>query len=59
MGSGSLKFKTLLDQHIYCVQNNEFDGAQIFIQPQFMGRRIMSPEPPSYEKIKLLTYYNN
>lgn len=59
LGAGAFKFQALLDQHIYCEKNNDFDGAQIFIQPGFMKRRIMSPEPPSYEKNKLLTYYNN
>lgn len=58
MGSGALKFKTLLEQHIFCETNNYFDGAQIFIKPQFLGKRIMQPIPPNYEKNKLLTYYN-
>ena len=42
MGASALAFKKLLDQHVYCTQNNDFDGAQIFIQPGFKGRRIMA-----------------
>ena len=30
-GASALAFKKLLDQHVYCTQNNDFDGAQIFI----------------------------
>jgi hypothetical protein len=49
----------LLDQHVYCTQNNDFDGAQIFIQPGFKGRRIMVPDTPAFEKNKMFNFYNN
>ena len=58
MGSGALKFKTLLDQHIYCEQNQEYTGAEIFVMPGFLNRRILVSEPPMFERTKLLTYYN-
>jgi len=58
MGAGAHKFITLLNQHIYCCQNDDFDGAQVFIQPEFLKRRIMKPTPPGYETMKLITYYN-
>jgi hypothetical protein len=58
MGAGALKFKNLLDQHIFCTQNNDFDGAQVFIQPGFKNRRIMTPSAPAYEQNRLLTFYN-
>jgi hypothetical protein len=58
MGTGAHKFRSLLDQHIYCARNDDFDGAQIFIQPGFLKRRIMKPQPSGYESMKLLTYYN-
>lgn len=57
MGNGAHKFRALLDQHIWCTKNNIFDGAQIFIQPQFLGRRIMQPKPSSFDR--LITYYND
>lgn len=59
MGASALVFKKLLEQHIYCSQNNDFDGAQIFIQPGFKGRRIMIPDTPSFEKNRLFNFYNN
>ena len=58
MGASALVFKKLLEQHIYCSQNNDFDGAQIFIQPGFKGRRIMIPDTPSFEKNRLFNFYN-
>jgi len=59
MGASALAFKKLLDQHVYCTQNNDFDGAQIFIQPGFKGRRIMVPDTPAFEKNKMFNFYNN
>ncbi|MDR2628227.1 MAG: PD-(D/E)XK nuclease-like domain-containing protein [Dysgonamonadaceae bacterium] len=59
MGVGAHKFVSLLNQHIYCMQNNDYDGAQVFIQPGFMKRRIMKPSAPVYETMRLVTYYNN
>lgn len=56
MGNGAQRFRALLDQHIWCEKSSEFDGAQIFIQPQFMGRRIMEPKPSSFDR--LMTFYN-
>lgn len=58
MGPGALKFQALLEQHIYSVKTQVYDGAQVFIQPGFQKRRIMTPTPPGYEKQKLITYYN-
>ena len=59
MGASALAFKKLLDQHVYCTQNNDFDGAQIFIQPGFKGRRIMVLDTPAFEKNKMFNFYNN
>lgn len=59
MGASALMFVKLLEQHIYCSQNDKFDGAQVFIQPGFKGRRIMMPEPPIFDKNKMFNFYNN
>ena len=58
LGTGATTFMKLLRQHIYCVQNNDFDGAQVFIQPGFRGHRIMLPEPPGYAKNEIFNFYN-
>lgn len=59
MGSSALLFMKLLEQHVYCTQNNKYEGAQVFIQPGFKGRRIMIPDVPSFEKNKMFNFYNN
>ena len=59
MGSGALKFKTILDQHIWCEQNNDWRGAEVFVMPGFKKQRILVSEPPLYEQTKLITYYND
>ena len=59
MGASALLFAKLLEQHVYCTQNNDFDGAQVFIQPGFKGRRIMIPDTPSFEKNRMFNFYNN
>ena len=58
LGASALEFEKLRDQHIYCQQNNDWDGAQIFIQPGFKGHRIMEADAPSYGK-NLYNFYNN
>lgn len=58
LGIGATIFMKLLHQHIYCVKHNDFDGAQVFIQPGFRGRRILTPEPPGYSKSEIFNFYN-
>lgn len=59
MGPSALLFMKLLEQHVYCTQNNKYEGAQVFIQPGFKGRRIMIPDVPSFEKNRMFNFYNN
>jgi len=59
MGVGAHRFMNLLNQHLHCTINNDFDGAQVFIQPGFKARRIMTPQAPGYEANKQLTFYND
>lgn len=58
LGVGATIFMKLLRQHIFCMQHNDFDGAQVFIQPGFRGRRILMPEPPGYTKSEIFNFYN-
>lgn len=59
LGNSALVFMKLLKQHIYCSKNDDFDGAQIFIQPGYKGRRIMMPNVPSYINSNIFNFYNN
>lgn len=48
MGPSALLFKKLLDQYVECVKSGYFPGAEVFIEPGFMGHRIMSVDAPIY-----------
>lgn len=48
MGPSAMLFKKLLDQYIECKKSGEFRGAEIFIEPSFNGRRIMTVDAPVY-----------
>ena len=58
-GPDALTFKNLLDQHLWCHDNNVFHGASSFIPPDFKGYREMTGNIPGYMKNNLLTFYNN
>lgn len=46
-GPGAMEFKKLLDLHIKCTKENEWPGAETFIQPD-NGVRILEIQPPRY-----------
>lgn len=46
-GPGAIEFKKLLDLHIKCTKENEWPGAETFIQPD-NGVRVMEIQPPRY-----------
>lgn len=48
MGPSAIEFEKLRDQHIYCQTHGDWDGAQVFIQPGFLGHRIMQASAPDY-----------
>ena len=48
LGQSALEFEKLRDQHIYCDTNNDWDGAQVFIQPGWLGHRILSADAPNF-----------
>lgn len=58
LGAGATIFMKLLRQHIHCVKNDDYDGAQVFIQPGFRGRRILQAEPPGFAKNDIFNFYN-
>lgn len=46
---GAIKMQALLDMHIKCTKEQKWQGAEIFIQEDGFGNRIMTPIPPSWE----------
>ncbi|MBA7475654.1 hypothetical protein ES707_11026 [subsurface metagenome] len=59
MGVGAIEFMRLLEEHIYCTENQEWPGYSIFIQPDWKEYRIGSPGVPGYYKNRELMFYNN
>lgn len=58
LGPGATTFMKLLRQHIHCVKHNDFDGAQVFLQPGFRGRRILTATPPKYANSENFDFHN-
>lgn len=54
MSIGQYEYEVLLDQHKYCVENDDYRGYQVFADNKF---GIHGLEIPTY-KIKELTFYN-
>lgn len=52
-GPGAMEFKKLLDLHIKCTRDNEWPGAETFIQPD-NGVRVLEIQPPRYYSNKFL-----
>lgn len=58
VGPSASLFQKLLAQYIECRKTGEFRGAEIFIEPGFNGRRIMSVDAPPFN-IDFKFYNNN
>ena len=57
VGPAAMVFQKLLDQYIQCKNTGEFKGAEVFIEPGFRGRRIMTVDAPTYGTD--FKFYNN
>lgn len=58
-GISALRFEEFLSCHIECTKKKEYKGAEIFVQPNYKGRRIMVADVPGYEKSKYRAFYND
>ncbi len=58
-GPGAMEFIKLLEKHIICMENNEFEGYSIFIPPDWKGYRIGIPEVPGWYKQRDFTFWND
>ncbi len=56
---GALRFKQLLNQHIWCEENDVYPGASVFIEPDFKQHRVMYPEVPGWKKNETTNFYND
>nr|BDD47657.1 hypothetical protein 6 [bacterium] len=48
----------LIDQHCYCIEQNEWPGYKVFSQPDFKGRRIAVSTPSGYYQNRLIDFHN-
>lgn len=55
-GPGAIEFKKLLDLHIKCTKENEWPGAETFIQPD-NGVRVLEIQPPTYYSNRFVDDY--
>lgn len=51
-------FLRCLEQYLYCLEKNEWEGVSIFTAPDFRGRRIATARIPAYEFYKENEFYN-
>lgn len=54
---GAREYRMLKELHIHCLEDNDWPGSDIFVQPDDKGRRIMEPEVPAYAINKIKQYY--
>lgn len=52
-GPGAIEFKKMLDLHIKCTRDNEWPGAETFIQSD-NGVRVMEIQPPHWYENKFM-----
>lgn len=57
--AGAMEFIKLMEQHILCEENQQWDGYSLFIQPDWKGYRIGVPEVPGYVKQRDFNFYND
>lgn len=57
---GALIFLKLLEQHIWCLEHDHYPGYSVFVDPDWKGHRIGTPEVPGwYQKQSTFNFYNN
>ncbi len=56
---GALKFQQLLEQHIWCEENDAYPGASVFIEPDYKQHRVMYPQVPGWKKNEEMNFYND
>jgi len=57
-GPGAVIFMKLLEQHLICLERNDWPGYSIFTQPDWKSRRIATPEPPAWYRNKMFNFIN-
>lgn len=56
VGPSAMTFQKLLEQYIECKKTDSYRGAEIFIEPDFKGHRIMEVDAPTFSSE--INFYN-
>jgi len=59
LNEGGQIFMKLLRQHQWCLENNEYSGYSVFIQPDWKGKRFAKSHVPGWYKNKVKTEFFN
>lgn len=59
MNKGAIIFMQLLEQHQWCLENNEYPGYSVFIEPDWKNKRIVQPTVPGWYENQVNTFYND
>lgn len=57
-GVAAIEFENALEQYLACQKTGKYPGAEIFIQPNAKGRRIMRLNVPTYKRNNAQTFFN-
>ena len=57
-GPSAIEFENTLQQYLICNEKGHYPGAEVFIQPNIKGRRVMNLNVPSYKRNNIRTFYN-
>lgn len=56
-GASAIEFENALEQYILCSKRNHYPGAEVFIQPNIKGRRVMNLNVPAYKRNNIRIFY--
>ncbi len=56
---GVMEMRALLNEHIWCVEHNEWPGSEVFVEPnELSGTRILAPVCPTWAMNKISKFYH-
>lgn len=58
MHTGAIMFQKLIEYWILCCERKEWPGYSIFIQPDWKGQRIGSPQVPGWYENQMFEYFD-
>lgn len=57
-GPSAIEFENVLEQHLKCTDMGYYPGAEVFLSPNYKGRRIMELSVPAYKRNNINFFYN-